>query len=183
MDAVNLFNLVNLVLATEEMGHFGLNLDIFETNLINLAIVIGVLVYFGRGFLGKTLGDRQTAIATEIKDAEERKQQAAICLADEQQKLAQAQQEAQRIRQDAEVRARQAKDELLAQAKREIERLKQTASQDTTASQERAIAEIRDRIASLALAKAEEDLNAQLSTNNDMQRQLVDRSIALLGGK
>lgn len=180
MDAVNLST---LLLATEEAGHFGLNFDIFETNLINLAIVIGVLVYFGRGFLGKTLADRQAVIASEIQEAEERKQQAAVQLAEEQQKLAQAQQEAQRIRKEAEVRAQQAKEELLAQAKREIERLKQTASQDTSASQERAIAEIRSRIASLALAKAEQDLNTQLASNNEMQRQLVDRSIALLGGK
>jgi F-type H+-transporting ATPase subunit b len=28
---------------------FGLNTNIIETNLINLAVVIGVLVYFGKG--------------------------------------------------------------------------------------------------------------------------------------
>jgi len=28
---------------------FGLNTNILETNLINLAVVIGVLVYFGKG--------------------------------------------------------------------------------------------------------------------------------------
>ena len=33
-------------------GSFGLNLDIFETNIINLAIVIAGLVWFLRGFLG-----------------------------------------------------------------------------------------------------------------------------------
>ncbi|MEM1254426.1 MAG: F0F1 ATP synthase subunit B, partial [Cyanobacteria bacterium P01_H01_bin.21] len=34
------------LLASEE-GGFGLNFDILETNLINLVIIIGVLVYFG----------------------------------------------------------------------------------------------------------------------------------------
>jgi len=28
---------------------FGLNTNILETNLVNLAVVIGVLVYFGKG--------------------------------------------------------------------------------------------------------------------------------------
>jgi F-type H+-transporting ATPase subunit b len=28
---------------------FGLNTDILDTNLINLGVVIGVLVYFGKG--------------------------------------------------------------------------------------------------------------------------------------
>lgn len=27
---------------------FGLNTDIFETNVINLSVVIGILVYYGR---------------------------------------------------------------------------------------------------------------------------------------
>jgi len=42
-----------LLLAAEaheaaEKGGFGINFDIFEANLINLAILIGVLIYFGR---------------------------------------------------------------------------------------------------------------------------------------
>lgn len=30
-------------------GGFGINTNILETNLVNLAVVIGVLVYFGKG--------------------------------------------------------------------------------------------------------------------------------------
>lgn len=30
-------------------GGFGINTNLLETNLINLAVVIGVLVYFGKG--------------------------------------------------------------------------------------------------------------------------------------
>lgn len=29
-------------------GHFGINTDIVETNILNLSVVIGVLVYYGR---------------------------------------------------------------------------------------------------------------------------------------
>ncbi|MFN4067562.1 MAG: F0F1 ATP synthase subunit B [Thermosynechococcus sp.] len=176
MDAV-------FLLAMEEVGHFGLNTNLLETNLINLAILIGVLVYFGRGVLGKTLGDRRQQIIAAIAEAEERQKVAAARLAEEQQKLAQAKQEAQRIREEALARAKAAKEELLAQAKREIERLKETASQDTSAATERAIAEIRERIAAMALAEAENQLKVRLSQNPDLQRTLVDRSIALLGGK
>ncbi len=28
---------------------FGLNINLVETNIINLAVVIGVLIYFGKG--------------------------------------------------------------------------------------------------------------------------------------
>jgi F-type H+-transporting ATPase subunit b len=34
---------------------FGLNLNLFETNIINLAIVIATLVWFLKGFLGGIL--------------------------------------------------------------------------------------------------------------------------------
>lgn len=30
-------------------GNFGLNTNLLETNLINLGVVIGLLVYFGKG--------------------------------------------------------------------------------------------------------------------------------------
>jgi F-type H+-transporting ATPase subunit b len=42
-----------------EEGGFGLNVDILETNLINLVIILGVLFYFGSKFLGKTLSTRK----------------------------------------------------------------------------------------------------------------------------
>lgn len=168
-------------LESAEKGGFGLNFDIFEANLINLAIVIGLVVYLGRNLLGKILTERRSAIATEIEEAEQRKRQAAEELADEQQKLAQAQAEAERIRGAAEESAKAAKAEILAQAKHEIQRLRESASQDTTSSQERAIAELRQRVAAMALKRVEAEIQSQLNNNDVAQHQLVDRSIALLG--
>ena len=57
---------------------FGLNLDLFETNIINLAVVIFGLYKFLPGFLGKILEKRRTTILTDLKDAEERLIQAKI---------------------------------------------------------------------------------------------------------
>jgi F-type H+-transporting ATPase subunit b len=61
-----------LLLATEASGEggFGLNFDILETNLINLVIIIAVLFYFGRGFVGKILTERRSAIQEAIQEAE-----------------------------------------------------------------------------------------------------------------
>lgn len=163
-----------------ESGGFGLNFDILETNLVNLAIVVGVLVYFGRGFLGKVLGDRRSAIATAIQEAEERRQQAAAALAEEQQKLAQAQQEAARIRSASEERAAAAKATILEQSERDIQRLRESVSQDVDTERVRAIAELRQRVTALALQRAEAELPSHL--NDDVQRGIIDRSIAMLGG-
>ena len=59
------------LLASHGSG-FGLNTNIFETNIINLAIVIAGLVYFLRGFLGGILERRRSSILADLKDAEER---------------------------------------------------------------------------------------------------------------
>ncbi|MBD2311522.1 F0F1 ATP synthase subunit B [Desertifilum sp. FACHB-1129] len=172
------------LLATEAAeaheGGFGLNFDLLETNLINLVIIIGVLFYFGRGFLGKTLSDRQAKIEAAIKDAEKRQKDAAAALAEQQQKLAQAQAEAERIRKQAQDNAQRAKEEILAQSVKEVERLRETATQEMNVERERAIAELRQRVATMALARAEAQLKEQL--DEDRQQRLVDRSIAMLGG-
>ncbi len=170
-----------LWLATEaaEDG-FGLNLDILETNLVNLVIIIAVLVYFGRKFLGNILSERRERIETAIREAEQRASQAAEDLSDGQQKLAQAQAEAERIRADADRRAQAAKEEILAQCERDLERMKSDARQELDTERDRAIAELRQRVSELALQRVESQLQERL--DESAQRQLIDRSIATLGG-
>ncbi len=165
-----------------EAGAFGINFNVLETNLINLVIIIGVLIYFGRGFLGKILAKRRDEIQTAIQEAEKRKEDAAKSLAEQQQKLAQAQAEAKRILASAEESAKSARAAILAQAAQNVERLKESAARDTASDQERAIAELRQRVVTLALQQAEGQLSSTLKSEDD-QRKLVDRSIALLGGR
>ncbi len=172
-----------LFLATEASheGGFGLNFDIFETNLINLVIVIGVVFYFGRGFLGKILSERRAGIEEAINDAEKRQKDAAAALAEEQQKLTQAQAEAERIRATAEENAKAAKQAILAQAAQDVERMKADAGKELDAERERAIAQLRAIVTSMALERVENQLKTTLDDN--AQHQLIDRSIALLGGR
>lgn len=42
-----MFN-INMLMSTAHSEGFGINTDIFETNVLNLSVVIGVLVYYGR---------------------------------------------------------------------------------------------------------------------------------------
>lgn len=168
------------VAETGAEGGIGLNFDILETNLINLAIIIGVLFIFGRKIVGKTLSDRRERIETAITGAEKRQREAAIALSDQQQKLAQAQAEAERIRKAAEGSAQVARENILATAAQDIERLKETATQDLNSERERAIAQLRQQVVAMALQKVESHL--QSGVDNAAQQQLIERSIALLGG-
>lgn len=161
-------------------GGFGLNLDLFETNLINLAILVGILFYFGRKVLSNILNERQSNIATAIQEAEARSKEAKIALSQAQEQLTQSQAEAQRIRKSAEENAQKAKEALLAKAAQDVERLKQTAAADLNTETERAIAQLRQRVATLALQKVESQLKGGIA--DDAQQSLIDRSIAQLGG-
>jgi len=172
--------LILLTAATAEEAGFGLNLNILDTNLINLAIVVGVVVYLARNFLSKTLLERRSQIEIAITDAEKRKKEASSALAAQQQKLAQAKTEATRIKADAEASAQAARAEIMAQSVQDIERLKASAAQDLNSQQERVMTELRQRVAALAMEKVEAQLNSGLSA--DTQKQLVDRSIAMMGG-
>ena len=49
---------------------FGLNLNLFETNILNLAVVIFGLYKFLPNFLGSMLERRRSAILADLKDAE-----------------------------------------------------------------------------------------------------------------
>lgn len=178
--AIDVGSLLAAETAEAESGGFGLNFDILETNLINLVVVYALLFYFGRGFLGKILGGRKEAIETAIQDAEKRKKEAAAALAAEQQKLAQAQAEAQKIRASADEAATSVRNQVLAKAEQDIQRMREVAAQDLSSEQERILTELRQRVVAMALQKVEAELPSRLSDNS--QQQLVDRSISMLGG-
>jgi F-type H+-transporting ATPase subunit b len=165
---------------SEVEGGFGLNFDIFETNLINLTLLVGILVYFGKPVLSNILTERRTKITEQIQAVEQKQKQAEVTLANEQKKLEEAKVTAAKIRSEATANARKAREAILAQGEKEVQRLKEIAGKDLSSEQEKAIAQLRERVVALALENARAQMENML--NDDTQRQLIDSSIAKLGG-
>jgi F-type H+-transporting ATPase subunit b len=165
---------------SEVESGFGLNLDIFETNLINLTLLVGILVYFGKPVLSKILTERRSKIAEQIQAVEQKKKQAEVTLANEQKKLEEAKETAAKIRSEATTNAQKARETILAQGEKEVQRLKEIAGKDLSSEQEKAIAQLRERVVALALENARSQMENIL--NDDVQRKLIDSSIAKLGG-
>ena len=67
---MKIFDQIFIFLAKDE--HISLNSDIFETGLINILAVIGILIYTGKDFLGSLLEERKTMIVKGIQDTEDR---------------------------------------------------------------------------------------------------------------
>nr|YP_009450043.1 ATPase subunit I [Burmannia cryptopetala]ANK36240.1 ATPase subunit I [Burmannia cryptopetala] len=52
-------------------GSFGFNTDILATNPINISVVLGVLIFFGKGVLNDLLDNRKQRILSAIRNSEE----------------------------------------------------------------------------------------------------------------
>jgi F-type H+-transporting ATPase subunit b len=170
-----------LFLATTGEGGVSLNPDLIEANLVNLVLVLVFLFVFGSKFLNNILTERREAIEIAIKDTEDRQKQAASALTVAKKNLAEAQAEAANIRQTATTSAANAKAEIAAKAAADIERMQQLAAASTDSEQDKAIAELRARVTALAIERAEAQLKDLLTAS--AQTELVDRSIAMVGGK
>ncbi len=165
------------VLATH--GGFGLNLNPFDTNIINLAIVIAGLVYFLRGFLGGILERRRSAIVSDLKEAEDRLASAAAALSAAQSDLSAAQAKAEAIRSDARARAEAIRLESEKRTVEEMARLKQSSSSDLAAEASRVSRTLQRETARLAIEKALASIAGRLDTT--AQARLIDQSIQSLG--
>ncbi len=160
-------------------GGFGLNLNLFETNIINLAIVIFALYKFLPNFLGGILERRRAGILADLKDAEERLAAATSSLAQAQSDLSAAQQKADQIRIDGKARAEAIRLDSEMRTIEEMARLKQGATADLNAEAARVSNQLRREAARLAIEKALATLPGKL--DDKAQAQLVNQSIQNLG--
>ncbi|QNI86068.1 ATP synthase subunit B [Synechococcus sp. PROS-7-1] len=159
-------------------GGFGLNLNLFETNLINLVIVIGVLYWFLKGFLGGILERRRQAILKDLEDSEGRLRQATTDLARAQEDLAAAQQKAEKIRADGKSRAEAIRKDGEMRTINAMAAVKQDALADLNAEGARLTEQLRREAALAAIDKAMTELPGRLDAAG--QSRLIDASISNL---
>ncbi|KGG13480.1 MULTISPECIES: F0F1 ATP synthase subunit B [Prochlorococcus] len=166
----------SLLLATEG---FGLNLNLFETNILNLAVVIFGLYKFLPGFLGGILERRRAGILADIKDAEERLTKASKALLKAKEELQSAEQKASKIRSDCQLRAEAIRLDSEKRTVEEMARIKQGAASDLNSEATRVSAQLRKEAAKLAIEKALASLPQKL--DEDAQAKFISQSIQNIG--
>ncbi|MDG2216266.1 MAG: F0F1 ATP synthase subunit B [Synechococcus sp. cluster2_bin.235] len=152
-----------------------LNFNPLETNLVNLAIVIGVLFWFLRGFLGGILERRRSAILQDLQDAEARLKTASEELTKAQSELAAAQQKAEQIRIDGQKRAAAIRAEGEKRTISVMAAIKQGAAADADAEASRIKDALRREAAMAAIDKVLIDLPGRL--DDAAQSRLIDSTI------
>lgn len=168
-----------LLLAAEEGAGFGLNPNILETNLVNILLVLGLVVYLATGYFRKVLSERRQELQNNIQDVEGRVRTAEQELSTARTNLSQAEAQARQILTDARQNAERLRQQILDQAQIDIVRVRENVDRDLQAEQQRVLAQVRIKIARDALARLQERLPGEL--NEQTQRQLLERSIRQLG--
>jgi F-type H+-transporting ATPase subunit b len=160
------------LLATEG---FGLNFNLFETNILNWAVVVFGLYKFLPGFLGKMLQKRREGILLELKDAEDRLIKATQALDKAKKDLSSAEEKASQIKADSLKRSESIRMESEKKAIEEMARIKQSAISDESSEASRAISQLRKEAVELAIKKALDSLPNRL--DKTIQENLVTHSI------
>jgi len=158
---------------------FGLNLNLFETNIINLALVIFGLYKFLPGFLGSILEKRREGILSDLKDAENRLLEANDALLVAKKDLASAEEKAAKIRTDCLTRAEAIRLESEKRTVEEMARIKQGAASDLNAEAARVSNQLRREAAEMAIEKALSVLPGKL--NKKTQNEFMKKSLNNMG--
>nr|BDW36374.1 ATP synthase CF0 subunit I [Barbula unguiculata] len=174
-------NIINLVISSSYWpiaGNFGLNTNLLETNLINLSVVLGLLVYFGKGVLNNLLSNRKQTILSTINDAEERYNEATDKLNQARTRLEKAKVKANEIRVNGFSQIEREKKELINAADEDSKRLEDSKNATIRFEEQKTIEQVRQQVSRLALERALEALNKRL--NSELHSRVIDYHIGLL---
>nr|YP_009578825.1 ATP synthase CF0 B subunit [Pseudotaxus chienii]QBK34392.1 ATP synthase CF0 B subunit [Pseudotaxus chienii]QBK36442.1 ATP synthase CF0 B subunit [Pseudotaxus chienii]QVX28178.1 ATP synthase CF0 subunit I [Pseudotaxus chienii]QYB22309.1 ATP synthase CF0 subunit I [Pseudotaxus chienii] len=160
------------------VGGFGLNTNILETNIINLSVVLGVLIYFGKGVLSNLLDNRKQKILSTIQNSEELCKGAADQLEQARARLQEVEMRAREIRVNGYSQIEQEKEDLINVASANLEQLENFKNETVHFEQQRAIEQVRQQISRQAVQRALGTLNSRL--NNELHLRTIDHNIGLL---
>nr|YP_009182975.1 ATP synthase CF0 subunit I [Plantago maritima]QWL15760.1 ATP synthase CF0 subunit I [Plantago alpina]QWL15849.1 ATP synthase CF0 subunit I [Plantago coronopus]QWL15940.1 ATP synthase CF0 subunit I [Plantago crassifolia]QWL16029.1 ATP synthase CF0 subunit I [Plantago macrorhiza]ALJ78236.1 ATP synthase CF0 subunit I [Plantago maritima] len=159
-------------------GSFGLNTDILATNPINLSVVIGVLIFFGKG-LSDLLDNRKQRILNTIRNSEELRGGAIEQLEKARTRLRKAEMEADQFRVNGYSEIEQEKCNLINSTYKTLEQLDNYKNETIQFEQQKAINQVRQRVFQQALRGALGTLNSSL--NNELHFRTISTNIGMLG--
>nr|YP_010866666.1 AtpF [Ecbolium viride]UQK93081.1 AtpF [Ecbolium viride] len=177
---------------------FGFNTDILATNPINLSVVIGVLIFFGKGVwfgkglwkfenerkdnllsLSDLLDNRKQRILNTIRNSEELRGGAIEQLERARARLREVETEADQFRVNGYSEIEQEKWNLINSTYKTLEQLENYKNETLQFEQQRAINQVRQRVFQQALQGALGTLNSCL--DNELHLRTISANIGMLG--
>nr|YP_010857731.1 ATP synthase CF0 subunit I [Synechanthus fibrosus]WGM70619.1 ATP synthase CF0 subunit I [Synechanthus fibrosus] len=160
-------------------GSFGFNTDILATNPINLSVVLGVLIFFGKGVLNDLLDNRKQRILSTIRNSEELRRGAIEQFERARTRLRKVEIEADEYRMNGYSEIEREKENLINATCDTLERLENYKNETLHFEQQRAINQVRQRVFQQALQGALGTLNSCL--NSELHFRTIRANIGILG--
>nr|YP_009557932.1 ATP synthase CF0 B subunit [Lonicera macranthoides]YP_009940020.1 ATP synthase CF0 B subunit [Lonicera maximowiczii]YP_010048500.1 ATP synthase CF0 subunit I [Lonicera hypoglauca]YP_010939212.1 CF0 subunit I [Lonicera macrantha]AZZ05716.1 ATP synthase CF0 B subunit [Lonicera macranthoides]QNV49347.1 ATP synthase CF0 B subunit [Lonicera maximowiczii]QPK76850.1 ATP synthase CF0 subunit I [Lonicera hypoglauca]QTV76569.1 ATP synthase CF0 subunit I [Lonicera macranthoides]WLF85685.1 CF0 subun len=159
-------------------GSFGFNTDILATNPINLSVVLGVLIFFGKGVLSDLLDNRKQRILNAIRNSEELRGGAIERLEKARAHLRKVEMEADQYRVNGYSEIERERLILINSTYKTLEQLENDNNETIHFEQQRAINQVRQRVFQQALQGALGTLNSCL--NNELHLRIISANIDIL---
>nr|YP_009424549.1 ATPase subunit I [Pelatantheria scolopendrifolia]ASU93078.1 ATPase subunit I [Pelatantheria scolopendrifolia]AXG75922.1 ATP synthase CF0 B subunit [Pelatantheria scolopendrifolia]AXG75996.1 ATP synthase CF0 B subunit [Pelatantheria scolopendrifolia] len=160
-------------------GSFEFNTDILATNPINLSVVLGVLIFFGKGVLNDLLDKRKQRILSTIRNSEELRRGAIEQLERARVRLRKVEIEADEYRTNGYYEIEREKVNLINATCNSLERLENYKNETLFFEKQRAINQVRQQVLQQALQRALGTLNSCL--NSKLHFRTISANIDILG--
>nr|YP_009968474.1 CF0 subunit I [Galega officinalis]QMX77678.1 CF0 subunit I [Galega officinalis] len=160
-------------------GSFGFDTDILATNLINLSVVIGVLIFFGKGVLSDLLDNRKQRILRTIRNSEELREGAVEQLEKARARLRKVEMEADRFRVNGYSEIEREKLNLINSIYTTLEQFENYKNETIHFEQQRSLNQVQQRVLQQALQGALGTLNSCL--NNELHLRTIGANIGMFG--
>nr|YP_009532138.1 ATP synthase CF0 subunit I [Lamprocapnos spectabilis]AYA29248.1 ATP synthase CF0 subunit I [Lamprocapnos spectabilis] len=160
-------------------GSFGFNTDILATNPINLSVVFGVLIFFGKGVLSDLLDNRKQRILSSIRNSEELCREAIEQLEKARARLRKVEMEADEYRANGYSEIERSKWTLITSTSKNLEQLENYKNETIKFEQQRAINQVRQQVFQQALQGALGTLNSCL--NSELHLRTISVNIGMFG--
>ncbi|NP_043021.1 ATP synthase CF0 B subunit (chloroplast) [Zea mays] len=160
-------------------GSFGLNTDILATNLINLTVVVGVLIFFGKGVLKDLLDNRKQRILSTIRNSEELRKGTLEQLEKARIRLQKVELEADEYRMNGYSEIEREKENLINATSISLEQLEKSKNETLYFEKQRAMNQVRQQGFQQAVQGALGTLNSCLNT--ELHFRTIRANIGILG--
>lgn len=145
---------------------FGFNGNILETNILNLAVVLGIVVSLGGDSLQSLLQNRKQNIAKNLQQAEKRAEEAKQELAQAKSQLQSAQERAISIREQGHLSAEKEKKDSVVKQKEEITRLTNKKEETLRVEEQKAVSKVYQQLVNRVITSAKNRLSTRLDSTS-----------------
>nr|YP_010389405.1 ATP synthase CF0 subunit I [Delavaya toxocarpa]UPQ44725.1 ATP synthase CF0 subunit I [Delavaya toxocarpa] len=156
-------------------GSFGLNTDILATNPINLSVVLGVVIFLGKGVLSDLLDNRKLRILNTIRNSEELQGGAIERLEKARARLRKVEREVDQFRVNGYSEIEREKLNLIKSTYKTLEELENYKNETISFDHQRAVQQVRQQVFQQVLKGARGTLNSSL--NKELHLRTINDNI------